>query len=41
MNILALESSAVSASAAVLADGELAAEEFVHTGLTHSETLAP
>lgn len=41
MNILALESSAVSASAAVLADGELVAEEFVHTGLTHSETLAP
>ena len=41
MNILALESSAVSASAAILSEDKILAEEFLHTGLTHSETLAP
>ena len=41
MNILALESSAVAASAA-LCDGErLIAQSFQHTGLTHSRTLMP
>lgn len=41
MNILAIESSAVAASAAVMADGVLKAEEFSQNGLTHSVTLLP
>lgn len=39
MLILALESSAVSASCALLEDGKLLAESFVNTVLTHSRTL--
>ncbi len=41
MNILAIESSAVAASAAVISDGMLKAEEFSQNGLTHSVTLLP
>ena len=41
MKILALESSAVAASAAVCEDGELLGQFFQHTGLTHSRTLLP
>ncbi len=41
MNILALESAALSAGAAVLCDGVLKSEQFVHNGLTHSQTLLP
>lgn len=41
MKVLAIDSSAVTASAA-LTDGETVIKsEFVHTGLTHSETLLP
>ena len=39
--ILAIESSAVAASAAVLSDGALLSEEFSQNGLTHSVTLLP
>ena len=41
MNILAVESSATAASAAVWADGALRAESFACTRLTHSQTLLP
>ncbi len=41
MNILAIESSALSAGAAVLSDGILKSEQFVQNGLTHSQTLLP
>ncbi len=41
MNVLAIESSAVTASAAVTRDGAVVCEEFINNGLTHSETLAP
>lgn len=41
MNILGIESSAISAGAAVLSGGELVAEFFLCTGLTHSQTLMP
>lgn len=41
MNILAVDSSAVAASAAVSADGALLCEIFTQTALTHSETLLP
>lgn len=41
MNILAIDSSSVAASAAVLSDGILKAEEFSQNGLTHSVTLLP
>ncbi|MCI8496955.1 MAG: tRNA (adenosine(37)-N6)-threonylcarbamoyltransferase complex dimerization subunit type 1 TsaB [Clostridiales bacterium] len=41
MKILALDSSAVSASCAVLEDDRLIAEFFVNAGLTHSQTLMP
>ena len=41
MKILALESSAVSAGAAVSVDGKIVAENFVNAGLTHSQTLLP
>ncbi len=41
MNILALESSAVSASAAVAKDGKLLCNFYVNNGLTHSVTLMP
>ncbi len=41
MKILALESSAVAASAALCQDETLIAQTFLHTGLTHSQTLLP
>lgn len=41
MKILALESSAVSAGAAVVQDGKIISESFVNAGLTHSRTLLP
>ncbi len=41
MKILALESSALAASAAVCEDEELIAQSFQRTGLTHSATLMP
>lgn len=41
MRILAIDSSAVSASCAVLDDGRLTAQSFVNIGLTHSQTLMP
>ena len=41
MKILAIDSTAVAASAAVLEDDRLLGEFFVHTGLTHSQTLMP
>lgn len=41
MKILAIEASAVAASAAVTEDGRLLAEEFTQTALTHSATLLP
>lgn len=41
MVVLALESSAPSASAAVVKDGKLLAEMFLNVGLTHSVTLLP
>ena len=41
MNILAVESSATAAGAAVWSDGELRAEVYNHTRLTHSQTLLP
>ena len=41
MKILALESSATAASAALCEDEALVAQTFLHTGLTHSQTLLP
>lgn len=41
MLILALESSAKAASAALCRDGELIAQSFQRSGLTHSRTLLP
>lgn len=41
MYILAVDSSAISAGAAVLKDGRLIAETYANIGLTHSETLMP
>lgn len=41
MKILALESSAQAASAALAVDGRVVAEAWQKTGLTHSETLLP
>ena len=41
MKILALESSAVSASVALCEDETLIAQAFQNTGLTHSQTLLP
>lgn len=41
MIILGIESSAVSAGAAVVKDGKLIGETYLNTGLTHSETLLP
>ena len=41
MNILALESSATACSAALSRDGELAAQSYQCSGLTHSRTLLP
>ena len=39
MKILAFESSAKAASAALLSSGQLLAESFLNNGLTHSRTL--
>lgn len=41
MKILALDSSAICASCAVLEDDRLIAEFFINAGLTHSQTLMP
>lgn len=41
MNILGIESSAVSAGAAVVSEGKLISESFLNRGLTHSQTLMP
>lgn len=41
MKILALESSATAASVALCQGEELIAQSFLHTGLTHSQTLLP
>lgn len=41
MNILALESSAAACSAALCRDGELIAQSYQCSGLTHSRTLLP
>ncbi len=41
MTVFAVDASSVSASATVIADGELRAESFANVGLTHSETLLP
>ena len=41
MNILALDSTAKTASAAILSDGRVVAEFFVNNGKTHSEILLP
>ncbi|MVB11844.1 tRNA threonylcarbamoyladenosine biosynthesis protein TsaB [Caprobacter fermentans] len=41
MKILAIDSSAITASAAVTDDGKILGEYFLNTGLTHSETLMP
>lgn len=41
MKILAIESAALSAGAAVVVDDTLKSEQFLHNGLTHSETLLP
>lgn len=41
MTILAIDSSAVAASAALLEEGKLLGEFFIHTRLTHSQTLMP
>ncbi len=41
MKILALESSAAAASAAILEDETILAEAYCNAGLTHSQTLAP
>ena len=41
LKILAVDSSAKTASVAVTDDGKLIAESFVNVGLTHSETLMP
>ncbi len=41
MRILALDSSSLSASCALLCDGVLEGEGYINRGLTHSETLMP
>lgn len=41
MTVFAVDASSVSASAAILRDGEITAECFANVGLTHSETLLP
>lgn len=41
MTILAVDSSAVTASAALVCGGTVVGESFLHTGLTHSDTLLP
>ncbi len=39
MKILGIETSAVSAGAAIVSDGKLIGETYVNTGLTHSQTV--
>ena len=41
MTLLSIDSSAKSASAAIVCDGVLRGEQFVNNGLTHSQTLLP
>lgn len=41
MRVLAIDSSAVSAGAAVVEDGKILGRFFVNTGYTHSQTLLP
>ena len=41
MNILAIETSAQAASAAVMRDGVLISESFSNVKLTHSQTILP
>ena len=41
MNLLAIDCSSKTASAALLRDGRLLAQSFLNAGLTHSETLMP
>ncbi len=41
LKILAIESSAVSASVAVSDNGRIVSENFINAGLTHSQTLMP
>ena len=41
MKILGVDSSARSASIALIEDGEILSEFFINVGLTHSQTLAP
>lgn len=41
MYILGIETSAVSAGAAIVKDGKVISESFLNIGLTHSETLMP
>lgn len=41
MKILAVDSSAVSASAAIVEDGKVLGEFYLNTSLTHSQTLMP
>lgn len=41
MKILALDTSAVTATAAIMSDGIIVAEESVTTALTHSQTIMP
>jgi len=41
MKILAIDSTATAASAAVLEDDQLLGEFFIHTSFTHSQTLMP
>ncbi len=41
MNILAIDSSSVSASVALSQDDEIISEQFINSGLTHSQTLMP
>lgn len=41
MKILAVDTTATAASAAIISDGKLLSESFTNTGLTHSQTLMP
>ena len=41
LKILAVESSAVSASASVCDNGKIISENYINAGLTHSQTLMP
>lgn len=41
MKVLAVDSSSVTASVAIVEDGEIIAQYFLNVGLTHSQTLAP